>query len=591
MNRPLVLLAIVGLSLLLVTSDSYSRGPSGRGGGGPSLGGAGRSGGGGGPSLGGAGRIGGGGGPSFGAGRIGGGPSLGAAGRSGGDGPSSIGRIGDGVGNRALGSGVGRGAGIGEGLRNDGRLGEGLNRSFNRDLTPGSRPAIGNLPGTGRFEGLQPGNRPAINLPNSKFNPQGLKHWSPGDRAGSLPGLADQHDRQQWLNDHHQQLSHRLHDQRANPDRWQHARQDLLHARHDDWKSWMDHRYPYHHPWHNGYWHGYWDGYWSNLWHRYPVAAGFAVTAWSLNALGYWWGLYPYVNPYYVAGPVVVYDYSQPICVPTSEVAPPATDGGSAEQPGFSEFDQGRDAFYQGNYAAAQRLAEEALKKLPNDAVVHEFRALCQFAQRDYRGAAATLNAVLAVGPGWNWATLISLYPGVDTYTAQLRALEGYLDEHPEAGDARFVLAYHYLATGAKDSAITQLREVVRLVPKDQVAKQLLEMLSPTSAPPSPTPNPPPAGAAPTIKAADLVGTWKATGVDGARFELTLNATGEFVWKYAHNGKDQVAQGAYAIEGDTLAMEPQTGGVMLAQITLQGANKFVFKPIGSDASQPVNFSR
>ena len=68
----------------------------------------------------------------------------------------------------------------------------------------------------------------------------------------------------------------------------------------------------------------------------------------------------------------------------------------------------------------------DALAKVPNDSDIHEFRALCLFALGRYDEAAATLYAVLSVGPGWDWTTLIGLYPDVSVYTAQLRALESY---------------------------------------------------------------------------------------------------------------------------------------------------------------------
>ena len=46
------------------------------------------------------------------------------------------------------------------------------------------------------------------------------------------------------------------------------------------------------------------------------------------------------------------------------------------------------------------------------------------------------MYAVLSVGPGWDWTTLISLYPNVDVYTAQLRALEDYCKANPQSASA-----------------------------------------------------------------------------------------------------------------------------------------------------------
>ena len=89
-------------------------------------------------------------------------------------------------------------------------------------------------------------------------------------------------------------------------------------------------------------------------------------------------------------------------------------------------------AFQNGDYAGAQRECERAIRLVPRNTNVHEFRALCQFAQGKYKDAAATLHAVLAAGPGWNWNTLSSLYTNAQIYTKQLRALEQYVKEQPE---------------------------------------------------------------------------------------------------------------------------------------------------------------
>ena len=40
---------------------------------------------------------------------------------------------------------------------------------------------------------------------------------------------------------------------------------------------------------------------------------------------------------------------------------------------------------------------------------------------RNYKEAAATLYAVLSVGPGWDWTTMIDLYPSEQVYESQLR--------------------------------------------------------------------------------------------------------------------------------------------------------------------------
>ena len=100
------------------------------------------------------------------------------------------------------------------------------------------------------------------------------------------------------------------------------------------------------------------------------------------------------------------------------------------------------------------------------------------FAQKKYKEAAATLYAVLSAGPGWDRKTLGGLYPDWDTYTAQLSDLENYVKAHPDDGSGHFLLAYHHLVHGNKDQAVAQLKDVVRLVPKDQLSARLLKALS-----------------------------------------------------------------------------------------------------------------
>ncbi len=111
-------------------------------------------------------------------------------------------------------------------------------------------------------------------------------------------------------------------------------------------------------------------------------------------------------------------------------------------------FSAARDSFKAGDYQRALDLADQVIKSTPNAPVVHEFRALCLFALKRYDEAASVAYAVLSAGPCWNWATLVGLYPDVDTYTNQLRALEAAVRSNPNATPARFLLAYHYLVQG-----------------------------------------------------------------------------------------------------------------------------------------------
>ncbi|HEV3022523.1 MAG TPA: tetratricopeptide repeat protein, partial [Pirellulales bacterium] len=298
---------------------------------------------------------------------------------------------------------------------------------------------------------------------------------------------------------------------------------------HDWWRhgAWENH-------WHHGWWHN------RPLWWTAGLAGGVALAAapWA-------WGYWPYSNPYYTA-PVVVgdttIDYSQPILA----AAPPATAGVAqladappvnAEEPtpadrATDSFEAARQAFMQGDYPSALTNIDQAIAVTPDDPALHEFRGLALFAMHRYKEAAAVIYAVLSTGPGWDWTTLSSLYPSVDVYTEQFRALESYCTDNPQACDARFLLAYQYLTCGEADAADAEFKEVVRCNPKDQLSAQLESSLqapdeqqAELEEQPAPVTRP----AAP-INPASLAGQWQAQRPDGSSISLELGKDSKFSW-------------------------------------------------------------
>ncbi|NLF67630.1 MAG: tetratricopeptide repeat protein [Candidatus Anammoximicrobium sp.] len=377
----------------------------------------------------------------------------------------------------------------------------------------------------------------------------------------------------------------------------------------DDWyRHWNQHWYHGHvHHHHHGWYHGSWSGHWGNYWY---VPAIVGATYWGLSALTGSWGYgyyYGYANPYYtstVVAAVPAYDYSQPIVInnyiesgdqnPTPDAPVPVPAESPEEQAGYSLLDQARDAFKRADYSNALRLAEQAVRKVPNDPVVHEFNALCQFAQGRYQQSAAVLNALLAVAPGMDWTTLISLYSGVDEYTEQLRALEAHHRQKPDDSAAAFVLAYHYLICGHADAAKNALQRVVAAQPNDQVAKRMYEALqSPDEieAPPAadaertvarPAIEPKPEIAQPdeATLTTDLVGQWRAER-DGNAFDLTIDDQGGFSWKSTPKGQPPTTiAGKYTTQDDALIMESADEGTMAGQVTSGGPDQFQFVVTG-----------
>lgn len=349
-------------------------------------------------------------------------------------------------------------------------------------------------------------------------------------------------------------------------------------------------------------WWGWGGGYWGR-----PI--GWGLGAWGLGGLAYGSGYVPYMNPYYGGGGGGVYDYSQPIPVNYASVGDTS--------PSEDMLNQAIAAFRRTEYDAALGIVNQAIAQHPDDAVLHEFRALVFFAKGDYQQAAGTIHSVLAVGPGWNWETVRTLYSDAAVYTAQLRALEKFMQDHPDDAASRFLLAYHYMIGGHTDAAARYLQQVATLQPNDRVATDLLRMLTtpkgsqmPQGAAPlanseQPTPRPPqepqqppqapqpPAErpAAPKIDATALVGTWKASRDDGSEFALTLTEDSRFAWKFSHKQTTQELSGKYTVEGNVLALERKEGGSLVGQVTPDGNGKFNFKLVGGPKEDPgLNFT-
>lgn len=380
-------------------------------------------------------------------------------------------------------------------------------------------------------------------------------------------------------------------------------RQDFMNQRREDWQNHMDNRYGYHDGWHHGWGGaGYWGNMWGHMWNEHPVWGAFAVTRWSLNTAGWLFGLGGYSNAYYGdgGGGDGGYDYSQPIIYEQSATpAEPAAVASGAEtlppgvtQKGLDLFEEARGLFHNKQYKEALSKNNAALKEMPQDAALHEFKALCEYALGDYKNAAITLYAVLSVGPGWDWTTMYNMYDSLDEYTAHLRKLEDYCRENKENAPAYFVLAYHYLTMDKKDLAIRMYQVVAKLAPKDAVTKQMLEGLNAKplddSTPPPPAEEP---DKTPAIPPEKMVGTWKAQGPNNTEFSLKLTKEGEFIWGYTKNSKTQSVKGAYGQQGKNLVMESDGDNTMIADIKLVDDSSFEFQMTGEANSPKLLFKK
>src|SRR5208283_1467081 len=332
---------------------------------------------------------------------------------------------------------------------------------------------------------------------------------------------------------------------------------------------------------------------------------GSGVGAWCMGSPMYGWGYSNYNNAYSGLGPIggggnqppvqtgpPPFDYSQPIS--TTAAAPAAPVAAKAT----ADFDQARDAFKQGNYALAVQLGEQALGQMPNDPNIHQFLALGLFAQGQYDQAAAPLYAVLTIGPGWNWTTLIGAYAEADVYTQQIRALEAYVKANPQSAPAHFVLGYHYLTQGHNDAAAKQFEHAAGLQPSDKLSAQLAAQLQPPASQPTSSDGAaPPTATASTEPASQgkLAGRWAATLAKDARVALSIMDNGDFTWAVTSTSKpDKTIAGKSTFANGVLILAGQDGqlGALAGQVAWQDDNHMTFRVLGAPQDDPgLKFER
>lgn len=606
-----------------VSSVAYAIGRGGGGGGGFG-GGGGRVGGGGG-----GGGFGGGGGGARPAGGFSGGgpsggarPSVGSAPSFGGAGggasrpsvsPGTRPNIGSGGGTPNLGGGNFGGSGLQPGTRPNIGAGTGAGIGSRPSTLPATRPSpgqgIGSGVGIGSGAGI--GTRPApgtgqglANRPGVSTQPARLPGLGTGTAGNRLPnqGAAVQDrmaNRPQTPQDRRDNLNDRFNsgreDRQGNRQDMQNDRQDWRDNNREDWQNFAEDNHYNHGDWYHDCWHP--GSGWNYMWDNYPVASAFGVTAWGVNRLAYGFGYWGYSNPYYASSGGGSYDYSQPLVTytdtgasaPSGNAAPAnvgTSDASQPADPGMVAFNDARSAFYDGDAARALTLLDTTLKTMPRDTVVHEFRGLVLFALEKYPESAAAIYAVLSAGPGWDWTTMSSLYPGVDVYTQQLRALEAFAKSNPKSADAHFLLGYHYLTGTHTEAASKQFKLALQELPDDKLLKQLVAMTTPagesTDSPNVEKPSPPAVAPEKVLTPEKLVGQWKASS-QGAQFQLDLAKDGTFVWTYSRGKDKQSVKGVFAVDQNHLALEPDAGGTMLAEIDLSSPSQFLFKMIGGDS--------
>jgi uncharacterized protein (TIGR03066 family) len=316
------------------------------------------------------------------------------------------------------------------------------------------------------------------------------------------------------------------------------------------------------------------------------------------------------------------YDYNQPV-----------TGDSRTTDAGVDQISQADEAFNKGDYETALKMADKAVKEMPQNADLHQFRSLVFFAMKRYRESAMAAHAALVGGKGWNWETLRGFYASKDAYTAQLRGLEGFVHDNPANAAARFLLGYHYMMLGHGDAAGSQMATVVKLEPRDKLAAKMLAAVSqktgkqyaavavengirpiesaganagpsilpldedpsqPATTPsgdvpaaPSRATTPAPKSAAATTTAFNIVGNWKAAP-EGSVITLSFTKDGKFRWSAKDGGESFNIDGTYKLVKDQLSLtSPKEKQPLEGTLTVKGGNEFELKLKDAEKDEPA----
>jgi hypothetical protein len=183
---------------------------------------------------------------------------------------------------------------------------------------------------------------------------------------------------------------------------------------------------------------------------------------------------------------------------------------------------------------------------------------------------------------------LIGLYPDVNVYTSQLRALEGYVKANPQSAASRFVLAYHYATEGFLDEAAEVLKQVVALKPDDTLSAKLLAQIQaakqqPTAAPNGTSTAPEPIAVNTAVPAgATISGTWTAEPNATSRVSLSIQPGGAFHWQVIQNGQTRDFTGTSNFGGGILTLVPDKTPPIVGRVTWTDPNHMTLHAIGDN---------
>jgi tetratricopeptide (TPR) repeat protein len=139
--------------------------------------------------------------------------------------------------------------------------------------------------------------------------------------------------------------------------------------------------------------------------------------------------------------------------------------------------DRGEAAFRAGDYKGAVYAWRHAVIDDPQNPLVLMLLGQALFATGHFDEAAGATQGAMQMLPKEHWGVVVKnfreLYGNPLDYTTHLRALEKAEGEKPNDPAMRFLAGFHYAYLGYPNESIDQLDKGLKIVPRDEMAKQL----------------------------------------------------------------------------------------------------------------------
>jgi len=142
------------------------------------------------------------------------------------------------------------------------------------------------------------------------------------------------------------------------------------------------------------------------------------------------------------------------------------------------------NAFRSRRYREAMRLAKHAIIEDDRDGKLYLLLSQTQFAVGEYEAAAESLRHGLLLTNPTDWGHIAGnrrrFYVNGD-YERQLKGLTVFVNEHPDATNARFLRGYHSVFAGQEDVAKEDLRKAAESSQYVNLALSLLAIVDDAS--------------------------------------------------------------------------------------------------------------